>query len=131
SSLGRTPPKMAAVAYSPRSPRLRGEGGVADVGATRLAILPLVFWYWLFVGPAIVLAFLSLRGERKRADYVAARLAAPPGEHLPPATVIVPVKGEDDGLRENLAALASLDYPDYELIVAAHSAADIPGGVLP
>ena len=35
------------------------------------------------------------------------------------------------GLRENLAALASLDYPDYELIVVAHSAADIPGGVLP
>ena len=50
---------------------------------------------------------------------------------LPPASVIVPVKGDDEGLRENLAALASLDYPDYELIVAARSAADIPPGVLP
>jgi ceramide glucosyltransferase len=90
-----------------------------------------VFWYWLFVAPALLLALLSLRGERKRADYVAARLAAPPDDSLPPATVIVPVKGQDDGLRENLAALAALDYPDYELIVAAHSAADIPPGVLP
>lgn len=51
--------------------------------------------------------------------------------NLPPATVIVPVKGEEEGLRENLAALSSLDYPDYELIVVARSAADIPPGVLP
>ena len=43
----------------------------------------------------------------------------------------MPVKGEEEGLRENLAALASQDYPDYELIVVAHSAADIPPGVLP
>ena len=45
--------------------------------------------------------------------------------------MIVPVKGEDAGLRENLAALESLDYPDYELIVTAQTAADIPAGVLP
>src|SRR3954471_19425466 len=96
-----------------------------------VAILPLVFWYWFFVAPALLLAFLSLRGERKRANYVAERLAAETAQTLPPATVIVPVKGEDDGLRENLAALASLDYPDYELIVVAQDAADIPPGVLP
>jgi hypothetical protein len=58
---------------------------------------------------------------------VARRLAERP-EDLPPATVIVPVKGYDEGLRENLAALAALDYPDYELIVTAHSAGDIPPG---
>jgi cellulose synthase/poly-beta-1,6-N-acetylglucosamine synthase-like glycosyltransferase len=45
--------------------------------------------------------------------------------------VIVSVEGTDDDLRQNLEALASLDYPDYELIVAARSAADIPPGVLP
>ncbi len=89
-----------------------------------------MFWYWFFVGPALILAFLSLRGERKRAAYVSLRLSEQPSR-LPPATVIVPVKGEDDGLRENLAALAALDYPDYELIVTARSARDIPPGVLP
>ena len=92
--------------------------------------LPLVYLYWFFAGPALLLAVLSLRGERKRADYVARRLAERV-EDLPPATVIVPVKGYDEGLRENLAALASLDYPDYELIVAANFAEDIPPGVLP
>ena len=89
-----------------------------------------MIWYWLFAGPALLLAALSLRGERKRADYVARRLEDE-SSYRPAASVIVPVKGEDDGLRENLAALASLDYPDYELIIAAHQAGDIPAGVLP
>jgi cellulose synthase/poly-beta-1,6-N-acetylglucosamine synthase-like glycosyltransferase len=89
-----------------------------------------VLWYWLFVGPALLLAILSLRGERKRAQYAAVRLSASPTA-TPPATVIVPVKGYDDGLRENLAALAALDYPDFELVVAAQKADDIPPGVLP
>lgn len=89
-----------------------------------------MFLYWFFEAPAVLLAILSLRGERRRTSYVLARLAERQ-EQLPPASVIVPVKGPDDGLRENLAALASLDYPDYELIVTAHSAADIPPGVLP
>ena len=89
-----------------------------------------MFWYWFFVGPALLLALWSLRGERKRAAYVAGRLAETPAS-LPPASVIVPVKGDDEGLRENLEALAALDYPDYELIVTARAAADIPPGVLP
>jgi cellulose synthase/poly-beta-1,6-N-acetylglucosamine synthase-like glycosyltransferase len=86
--------------------------------------------YWFAAGGAILLALLSLRGGRQRSEYVTRRLSEHTGP-LPPATVIVPVKGEDEGLRENLAALAALDYPDYELIIAAHSAADIPRGVLP
>ena len=90
-----------------------------------------MIWFWAFTGPALALALLSLRGERKRADYVSSRMYDPPAAPLPAATVIVPVKGEDEGLRENLAALASLDYPDYELIIVARTAADIPPGVLP
>jgi len=90
----------------------------------------LVFWYWFFVGPALLLAFASLWGERRRAAYVGKRLSETPGK-LSPVSVIVPVKGPDEGLRENLAALASLDYPDYELLVVARAAADIPAGVLP
>jgi len=86
--------------------------------------------YWYLAAPAILLAILSLRGERKRAAYVERRLAERPKD-LPPASVIVPVKGPEEGLRENLGALASLDYPDYELIVCARSAADIAPSVLP
>jgi hypothetical protein len=89
------------------------------------------FWLWFFVVPSIALALLSLRGERKRAHYVAARLSQNPAASLPPASVIVPVKGPEEGLRENLASLAALDYPDYELLITARTAGDIAPGVLP
>ncbi len=90
-----------------------------------------MFWFWFFAGPALALALISLRGEHKRAAYVAGKLAEAPPADLPAATVIVPVKGGDHGLRENLAALAAQDYPEYELIVVARRAADIPADVLP
>lgn len=86
--------------------------------------------FWIFAAPAILLAVFSLLGEPRRARYSARSLARQP-HALPPACVIVPVKGHDAGLRENLAALASLDYPDYSLIVTARTADDIPPGVLP
>jgi GT2 family glycosyltransferase len=89
-----------------------------------------VFQYWIPAAPAIALALFSLRGERKRARYASWRLAEQP-QKLPRACVIVPVKGEDQGLRENLAALGSLDYPDYDLLIVARTAADIPPGALP
>jgi ceramide glucosyltransferase len=89
-----------------------------------------MFWYWFFAGPAVALALLSLRGDLRKKTYAAMRLAVKEGP-TPLTSVIVPVKGEDEGLRENLLALASLDYPDYELIVTAHEGEDIPRGVLP
>jgi ceramide glucosyltransferase len=87
-------------------------------------------WFWLIVAPAVLLALLSLRGEQARAAYMSRRLTETYTD-LPFASVIVPVKGSDEGLRENLAALAAQDYPEYELIVTARSAEDIPPGVLP
>jgi ceramide glucosyltransferase len=90
-----------------------------------------VFWFWFFVGPALALAIFALRGERKRARWVAERLAAGPGDPTPPATVIVALDGPEEHLRENLAALASQDYPNYELLVAARTASGIPPDSLP
>src|ERR1700748_2695022 len=89
-----------------------------------------VLWYWFLGIPALFLSAAAFFAQLRKAKY-AWRELEKQYAWTPPATVIVSVKGQDEGLRENLAALAALDYPDYELIVVAHSADDIPRGVLP
>ncbi len=93
-----------------------------------------MLWFWIFVGPGLLLAVLSLRGERKRAEYVAIRMAEleePPAQPLPPVTLIVPVTHSSASLRDYLLSLASQDYPDYELIIVVPDAGYIPPGTLP
>lgn len=84
-----------------------------------------------WIGLALLLSLLALRGDRARRAYWRQwRQSTAPGP-LPAATLIVPVKGMDEGLRENLASLAAQDYPDYELLVTVRDPADLPPGVLP
>ncbi|HVK65296.1 MAG TPA: glycosyltransferase [Polyangium sp.] len=42
----------------------------------------------------------------------------------PPITILKPLKGVDDGLRENLLSFASQDYPMYEVLLGAEDAED-------
>ncbi len=86
---------------------------------------------WFLLLLPVALGLLSLRGERARLAYIVSRLPPPDPMRCPPATVIVPVKGADAGIAENLRALAGLDYPDYELIVAARSESDLPRSAIP
>ncbi len=90
-----------------------------------------MFWFWLFVGPSLALAIFALRGERTRARWIAEQLAADSGGPTPAATVIVSIDGPEEHLRENLTALGSQDYPNYELLIAARTASDIPPNSLP
>ena len=85
---------------------------------------------WLVVGVALAMGVASLLGDRGRRWWVERRLSESP-RHCPPAAVIVPVKGYDEGLGSNLASLATLDYPGYELIVTARSLEDLPADVVP
>jgi cellulose synthase/poly-beta-1,6-N-acetylglucosamine synthase-like glycosyltransferase len=82
--------------------------------------------------PALALALLSLLGDSARRRYTISRLTRQlPDAECPPVTVIVPVKGEDQFLANNLQSLAEQDYPDYELIVTARSQSDVPTHSLP
>jgi len=76
------------------------------------------------------MAVLSLVSDLGRRKWVLRRLSEDPRE-CPPASVIVPVKGAGEGLAGNLASLAALDYPEYELIVVSRRPEDIPAGVIP
>lgn len=81
---------------------------------------------------ALALAARSIAGLWRSRAYYAARLAdRHQSGYLPPVTLIVPVKGLEEGLAENLESLASQDYPAYELIVVARCGEDVPSGVVP
>ncbi|MFN7937613.1 MAG: glycosyltransferase [Bryobacteraceae bacterium] len=85
---------------------------------------------WSLIFLALLLTLLGLRGEQARLRFYRDARGALDGP-TPPVTVIVPVKGHDEGLRDNLAALAALDYPDYELIVCARAAGDVHYDAIP
>lgn len=52
------------------------------------------------------------------------RLGGHSGFYAPVAAVICPCKGNEPGLEENLAALASFDYPNYEIYFSVASSLD-------
>ncbi len=90
----------------------------------------MIWVLWIAV-PAIALALLSLRGKRNYEKWWRKSLATAPSAWVPATTIMVPVKGMEEGLEANLQKLASQDYPDFELIVAAWEAGDIPPNAVP
>ncbi|MGH9822938.1 MAG: bacteriohopanetetrol glucosamine biosynthesis glycosyltransferase HpnI [Blastocatellia bacterium] len=59
--------------------------------------------------------------------YLAVRLK--PNPALPPISLMKPLSGLDDGLRENLRSFFNQDYPDFEVIMAIRHPDDPAAGV--
>ena len=64
----------------------------------------------------LFLSYRSFRGGLGYLRYVKAELGKDRSSFTPFASIIVPCKGLDEGLKENLAALHQQDYPSYEVI---------------
>jgi ceramide glucosyltransferase len=69
----------------------------------------------LLTGLTFLAAHVALRRRPRQA-----RGAGP----TPPLSILKPLKGLDEGLWDNLAALARQDYPEYEILLGAADAAD-------
>ena len=83
----------------------------------------LVFYF--FAAIVIWLGILSLRSGFDFAAYVQRETARPLPDFTPFVSVIVPCRGLEDGLRENLSALFEQDYPNYEIIFVTDRADDL------
>ncbi len=80
--------------------------------------------FYFFAGLLVLQGLLSLRGGLIYLAYFRRELARPCSAYAPFASVIVPCRGLDQGLRENLRALYAQDYPRYEIVFVTDSADD-------
>ena len=75
-----------------------------------------IYIFYFFAAVLVYFSFRSFSGGIEYLRFFRDRLAAPVSDFTPFATVIVPCRGLDDGLLENLSALLEQDYPIYEVI---------------
>ena len=76
----------------------------------------MIFIFYILAATLIYFSYRSFRGGVNYLNYFKHELARPPSDFMPFTTVIVPCKGLDQGLSENLEALLVQDYPNYEVI---------------
>ena len=72
--------------------------------------------YYIFAAILIYFSYRSFRGGIEYLNFFKKELATVKSNFTLFATVICPCKGDEDGLRENLAALFELEYPEYEIV---------------
>ena len=80
--------------------------------------------FYFFAAISIWLGLVSLRGGLRFVRYLQAELAKEYPEFMPFATVFVPCRGLDDGLKENINAIFAQDYPAFEIIFVSDRADD-------
>jgi cellulose synthase/poly-beta-1,6-N-acetylglucosamine synthase-like glycosyltransferase len=77
--------------------------------------------YYFFAALLLLQALVSLRGGARYLRYFRRELSAPVSNFTPYVSVVVPCRGLEQGLRENLSALYVQNYPDFEIIFVIDS----------
>lgn len=85
---------------------------------------PLLVTFYFFAAVSIVLGLLSLRSGVRFVRYLQKEIAKETPTYTPFATVFVPCRGVDDGMKENILSLFAQDYPAFEIIFVSDSADD-------
>lgn len=85
---------------------------------------PLMLIFYVLAALVVLQSLLSLRGGVRYLNFFRRELEAPRALYMPCASVFVPCRGLDQGLRLNLLALFRQHYPAYELVFVSDSAED-------
>ena len=85
--------------------------------------LLLVFYF--FAAISIWLGLLSLRSGLRFIRYLQSEIVKDQPEFTPFVTVFLPLRGVDDGLRENVVAIFRQDYPNFEIVFVTDRAIDV------
>lgn len=87
-------------------------------------MIAVLFTFYSLATVSIFLGLVSLRGGIRFVRYLQTELAKDLRDYAPFATIFVPCRGVDEGLRENILGLFAQDYPAYEIIFVSDSADD-------
>jgi ceramide glucosyltransferase len=85
-------------------------------------ILPYIFYF--FAAISLWLGLLSLLNGVRFVRYLQEELTREEPEFIPFATVFVPCRGVDQGLKENFDSLLNQDYPAFEIVLVSDAADD-------
>ncbi len=85
----------------------------------------MIYVFYFFATILVWLSFKSFRGGITYLRYFREELAKPRSTFTPFVTVIVPCRGLDDGLDQNLTALLTQDFPIFEVIFVVDDANDL------
>jgi cellulose synthase/poly-beta-1,6-N-acetylglucosamine synthase-like glycosyltransferase len=83
-----------------------------------------MLFFYLLAALVIWQSAVSLRGGVRYLLFFRRELEAPRSLYMPSASVFVPCRGMDKGLRWNLSALFRQHYPNYELVFVSDRADD-------
>jgi ceramide glucosyltransferase len=72
--------------------------------------------FYLFTTLLVFLGYKSLRGGINWLNYFKRELSKPISTFTPFVSIIVPCRGLDEDLQDNLSALFNQNYPNYEVI---------------
>ena len=74
------------------------------------------YLFYILAALLIYLSYKSFRGGIDYLNYFKQELAKPRSDYTPFVTIFAPCRGVDQGMLDNLDALLSQDYPDYEIV---------------
>jgi cellulose synthase/poly-beta-1,6-N-acetylglucosamine synthase-like glycosyltransferase len=85
----------------------------------------MIYLYYFFALIQTLFAYQSLRGGIDYRHYFQQEINKSKSKYRPFASIIIPCRGLDTDLYENLVALIELDYPDYELLFVVDDKKDL------
>src|ERR1041384_1831127 len=84
---------------------------------------PAMIVFWVFGLGLLLQLFYMLFYFLRLARYKKGAAA----ENLPPVSVIICARNEDDNLTQNLPLILAQDYPDFEVVVVNDCSYDLTG----
>lgn len=84
----------------------------------------MIYVYYMLAALLIYMSYKSLRGGHAYLKYFRQELRNPASSYTPFATIIVPCKGLDNGLEDNLFAILQQGYSRFEVIFVVDSKDD-------